>query len=36
MQARDVMTTEVITVDEMTPISAVAKLLAQRGISAVP
>ncbi len=36
MQARDVMTTEVITVDEMTPISAVAKLPADRGISAVP
>jgi CBS domain-containing protein len=36
MQAGDVMTTEVITVDERTPISAVAKLLAERGISAVP
>jgi CBS domain-containing protein len=36
MQARDVMTTEVITVDEKTPIGAVARLLAKRGISAVP
>ena len=36
MQAKDVMTTEVITVDEMTPISSVARLLAERGISAVP
>ncbi len=36
MLAKDVMTTEVITVDEKTPISSVARLLAERGISAVP
>ena len=36
MRAADVMTSEVITVDEHDPVAAVAKLLAERGISAVP
>jgi CBS domain-containing protein len=36
MRAMDLMTTEVITVDENASIQSVAKLLADRGISAVP
>jgi CBS domain-containing protein len=36
MQAIDIMTTEVIAVDENATVPAVAKLLAERGISAVP
>jgi CBS domain-containing protein len=36
MRAVDVMTSEVITVDENASVPAVAKLLAERGISAVP
>jgi CBS domain-containing protein len=36
MRAMDVMTNEVITVDENASVIAVAKLLAERGISAVP
>jgi CBS domain-containing protein len=36
MRALDVMTTEVITVDENASIQSVAKLMAERGISAVP
>jgi CBS domain-containing protein len=36
MRAMDVMTSEVMTVDEDTSVQAVAKLLAERGISAVP
>jgi CBS domain-containing protein len=36
MRAMDVMTSEVITVDENASVTAVAKLLAERGISAVP
>jgi CBS domain-containing protein len=36
MRALDVMTNEVITVDEDATVQAVAKLLAERGISAVP
>lgn len=36
MRAMDVMTSEVITVDENSSVTAVAKLLAERGISAVP
>jgi CBS domain-containing protein len=36
MRAMDVMTSEVITVDENTSVMSVAKLLAERGISAVP
>jgi CBS-domain-containing membrane protein len=36
MRAMDVMTSEVITVDEDASVQAVAKLLAERGISAVP
>src|SRR6516165_9722238 len=36
MQAIDIMTTEVIAVDEDATVPAVAKLLAERGISAVP
>ena len=36
MRAMDVMTSEVITVDENASVQAVAKLLAERGISAVP
>jgi CBS-domain-containing membrane protein len=36
MRAMDVMTSDVITVDENASVQAVAKLLAERGISAVP
>jgi len=36
MRAIDVMTTEVVSVDEDATVPAVAKLLAERGISAVP
>jgi CBS domain-containing protein len=36
MRASDVMTTEVITVDQNASVQSVAKLLAERGISAVP
>jgi CBS domain-containing protein len=36
MRAVDVMTSEVISVDENATVSAVARLLAERGISAVP
>ena len=36
MRAMDIMTSEVITVDENASVMAVAKLLAERGISAVP
>jgi CBS domain-containing protein len=36
MRAMDVMTSEVITVDEDASVQTVAKLLAERGISAVP
>src|SRR5271155_2051552 len=36
MRASDVMTSEVISVDENATVTAVARLLAQRGISAVP
>jgi CBS-domain-containing membrane protein len=36
MHAIDVMTSEVISVDENATVPAVARLLAQRGISAVP
>ena len=36
MRAMDVMTSEVLTVDENASVPAVAKLLAERGISAVP
>ena len=36
MRATDVMTSEVATVDENASVTAVAKLLAERGISAVP
>lgn len=36
MRAMDVMTSKVITVDENSSVTAVAKLLAERGISAVP
>ena len=36
MRGVDVMTSEVITVDENASVTAVAKLLAERGISAVP
>ena len=36
MRAMDVMTSEVLTVDENATVPAVAKLLAERGISAVP
>jgi CBS domain-containing protein len=36
MRAMDVMTSEVITVDEDASVQAVAKLLAERGVSAVP
>jgi CBS domain-containing protein len=36
MRAMDVMTSEVITVDENAPIQSVAKLMADHGISAVP
>ena len=36
MHAIDVMTNEVISVDENATVSAVARLLAERGISAVP
>ena len=36
MRAIDVMTSEVLTVDENASVTAVAKLLAERGISAVP
>src|SRR6516164_2145532 len=36
MRAIDIMTTEVIAVDENATVPAVAKLLAERGISAVP
>jgi CBS domain-containing protein len=36
MRAMDVMTSEVITVDENTTVQAAAKLLAEHGISAVP
>jgi CBS domain-containing protein len=36
MRALDVMTNEVITVDEDATVQTVAKLLAERGISAVP
>ena len=36
MRAIDVMTTAVITVDENASVTSVARLLAERGISAVP
>jgi CBS domain-containing protein len=36
MRAMDVMTTDVVTVKEATSVTEVAKLLAERGISAVP
>lgn len=36
MLARDLMTTEVVTVTPETPVRAVARLLAERGISGVP
>jgi len=36
MHAIDVMTREVISVDENATVPAVARLLAERGISAVP
>ena len=36
MQAIDIMTNEVIAIDENATVPAVAKLLAERGISAVP
>ena len=36
MRAMDVMTSEVITVEEDASVQMVAKLLAERGISAVP
>ena len=36
MHAIDVMTSEVISVDENATVSVVARLLAERGISAVP
>ncbi|MBV8131536.1 MAG: CBS domain-containing protein, partial [Alphaproteobacteria bacterium] len=36
MRASDVMTTEVISVDENATVTAVARMLAERGISAVP
>ena len=36
MHAIDVMTSEVISVDENATVPAVARLLAERGISAVP
>ena len=36
MRARDIMTTELVTVAPATPVSAVAQLLVERGISAVP
>ena len=36
MRAMDLMTSEVITVDENASVPAVAKLMAERGISAVP
>ena len=36
MDAIDVMTSEVISVDENATVPAVARLLAKRGISAVP
>src|SRR5271166_556058 len=36
MRASDVMTSEVISVDENATVTAVARLLAERGISAVP
>src|SRR4051794_13648691 len=36
MKARDVMTTTVVSVDPDTPISAIAKILSEHGISAAP
>jgi CBS-domain-containing membrane protein len=36
MRAMDVMTSEVVTVDENTPVQAAARLMAERGISALP
>jgi CBS domain-containing protein len=36
MRAMDVMTSEVITVDENASVQAAAKLLVEHGISAVP
>lgn len=36
MRARDIMTTEVVTVGPTTPVKAAAALLVERGISAVP
>ena len=36
LTARDLMTTELVTVPPETPVIAVARLLAERGISAVP
>jgi CBS domain-containing protein len=36
MRARDIMTTELVTVGPTTPVSAVAQLLVERRISAVP
>jgi CBS domain-containing protein len=36
MRAMDIMTSEVVTVDEDASVQQVAKLLAERGISAVP
>jgi CBS domain-containing protein len=36
MRAMDVMTSNVVTVDENTPVQAAARLMAERGISALP
>ena len=36
LRARDLMTREVVTVPPATPVTALARLLAERGISAVP
>ena len=36
MKVRDVMTTAVVSVDTDTPVNAIAKILSERGISAVP
>jgi CBS domain-containing protein len=36
LRARDLMTAEVVTVPPETPVMAIARLLAERGISAVP
>jgi CBS domain-containing protein len=36
MKARDIMTTEVVSISRETPISKIAELLGKKGISAVP